>query len=77
MTERIHITQVLPRCLYRDEAARYVGIGTAKFDELVGDGRMPKPFRIGGRVLWDVHKLNSAVDTLADTPAANPWDQVA
>lgn len=65
-----------PRCLSREEAARYVGIGTTKFDELVADGRMPKPFRIDGRVLWDVHKLDAAVDTLSDQPAINPWDQV-
>src|SRR5215475_14227879 len=42
-----------PRGLSREEAARYVGVGTTKFDELVKDGRMPKPKRIDGRVVWD------------------------
>jgi predicted DNA-binding transcriptional regulator AlpA len=68
---------LLKRCLSRDEAAIYVGIGTTKFDELVTDGRMPKPFRIDGRVLWDVHKLDAAVDRLVDPTAGNPWDRVA
>jgi excisionase family DNA binding protein len=29
----------------RDEAARYVGVGATKFDEMVQDGRMPRPKR--------------------------------
>jgi predicted DNA-binding transcriptional regulator AlpA len=77
MNERIVVSHVRPRCLSREEAARYVGVGTTKFDELVGDGRMPKPFKVDGRVLWDIHRLDAAVDALADAPASNPWDQVA
>jgi excisionase family DNA binding protein len=38
-----------PRGLSRDEAARYIGVGTTKFDEMVADGRMPRPKRIDGR----------------------------
>lgn len=30
-----------PRGMSRDEAARYLGVGTTKFDEMVADGRMP------------------------------------
>ncbi len=40
-----------PRGLSREEAARYVGVGATTFDGLVQDGRMPKPLRIGKRVI--------------------------
>ena len=33
------------RGLQREMAARYVGISATKFDEMVDDGRMPKPKR--------------------------------
>lgn len=52
------------RGLRRDEAALYVGVSPSKFDELVKDGRMPKPKRIDGCVLWDVRKLDLAWDDL-------------
>ena len=32
-----------PRGMSRDEAARYIGAGATKFDEMVADGRMPRP----------------------------------
>lgn len=47
------------RNLSREEAATYVGIGATKFDELVKDGRMPKPFKIDGRVLWEYPRPRS------------------
>jgi excisionase family DNA binding protein len=40
-----------PHGMSRDEAARYVGVGPTKFDEMVQDGRMPKPKRVDGRVI--------------------------
>ena len=43
-----------PRGLSREEAARYVGLGTTKFDELIADRRMPKPRQVDGRTIWDV-----------------------
>lgn len=54
------------RGLSREEAARYVGIGPTKFDEMVRDGRMPPPFRIDGRVIWDLRRLDLAIDALAE-----------
>jgi excisionase family DNA binding protein len=69
--------QPLPvRGLSRGEAARYVGIGTTKFDEMVRDGRMPKPKRIDGRTVWDLRQLDIAFDALpGDTSSeANSWD---
>jgi predicted DNA-binding transcriptional regulator AlpA len=65
------------RGLSRIEAARYIGIGPTKFDEMIQDGRMPKPFRIDGRVIWDLHDLDVALDKLKEAVAANPWDRVA
>ena len=68
---------VVPRRgLSRDEAARYVGIGATKFDAMVKDGRMPKPFKIDSRVLWDIRDLDPAIDAIKDRVAGNPWDGV-
>lgn len=56
-----------PRGLSREEAARYVGLGPTKFDELVADRRMPKPKRIDGRVIWDRYALDAAFSELGET----------
>lgn len=53
-----------PRGLSRDEAARYVGVGTTTFDRLVEEGRMPKPIRIGKRAIWDRLKVEAAFSDL-------------
>jgi hypothetical protein len=67
-----------PRGLNRAQAAEYVGVGTTLFDEMVGDGRMPKPFRINSRSLWDRQKLDAAFDALSDREDdRNPWDEGA
>lgn len=55
-----------PLGLSREESARYVGVGTTKFDELVRDGRMPKPKRIDGRTVWDRAALEFAFRDLPD-----------
>jgi excisionase family DNA binding protein len=57
MTHRTDILLYAPRGLSRDEAARYVGVGTTKFDEMVADGRMPRPKKVDGRVIWDRLKI--------------------
>lgn len=66
------------RGLRHDEAAEYIGVSARKFDELVADGRMPKPKRIDGRLVWDVRALDLAFDALPgsgpDEP--NPWDEL-
>lgn len=54
------------RGLRREEAAAYLGFSPRKFDELVGDGRMPKPKRADGVVVWDILRLDSAFDALPD-----------
>lgn len=66
------------RGLSREQAANYIGIGLTKFDKMVKDGRMPRPKRLDGRVVWDLRKLDAAFDALeddeADKPEPNPWD---
>jgi hypothetical protein len=64
-----------PRGLSREQSAAYIGISPTKFDELVADGRMPKPKRIDSRKLWDVHALDLAFEALPDDGGANPWDE--
>jgi predicted DNA-binding transcriptional regulator AlpA len=67
------------RGLSRDEAAMYIGISVAKFDEMVADGRMPAPVRIDARKVWDIRSLD--LDALPrENPTNswngnNPWDQ--
>ena len=46
------------RGLRRVEAAIYVGIEPTKFDEMVHDGRMPRPKRIDGATVWDQRRLD-------------------
>lgn len=55
-----------PRGMNRDEAARWVGISPTKFDDLVSDGRLPRPKRIDGRVVWDRYALDAAFTDLPD-----------
>ena len=59
--------EVVPRRgLRREDAARYVGISTAKFDACVKDRRMPQPFRIDACVIWDLRHLDAAFDALSE-----------
>jgi hypothetical protein len=64
-----------PRGLSRDEAARYIGVGTTKFDEMVSDRRMPKGKRVDGRVIWDRVALDLAFTDLPDTDGENFFDK--
>jgi predicted DNA-binding transcriptional regulator AlpA len=65
------------RGLSRDEAAMYIGISAAKFDELVTDGRMPAPVRIDARKVWDIRYLDLAFDALPrEDPTPNSWHGV-
>ena len=67
------------RGLQREQAARYVGVSATKFDELVDDGRMPKPKRVDARKVWDRQALDMAFEALPEDGAGaeNPWDEVA
>jgi predicted DNA-binding transcriptional regulator AlpA len=64
-----------PRGLSRVQAAEYVGVGVTKFDQMVDDGRMPRPKRIDGRLVWDRVKLDEAFEVLDDDRGPmNEWD---
>lgn len=76
IAEPVRIEVAPRRGLSRTDAARYVGIGTTKFDELVKIKTMPDPFRIGDRALWDIRDLDAAIDNLKEV-GANPWDRVS
>jgi predicted DNA-binding transcriptional regulator AlpA len=61
----------------RIEAADYIGVSPSLFDEMVQDGRAPRPFRINTRVIWDVRDLDVAIDALKGEPdEANSWDEM-
>ena len=55
-----------PRGLSRVQAAAYIGVSPSLFDEMVRDGRMPKPARINARTVWDRVKLDEAFAALPD-----------
>ena len=59
------------------KARIYVGVGLTKFDEMVCDGRMPKPVRIDGRVVWDRYRLDDAFEALSDQCDRDPWEEDA
>ena len=69
-----------PRGLSRPCAAAYIGVSVGKFDEMVVDGRMPRPKPIDARLVWDRYQLDEAFSALPsndDVFEANPWDAVA
>jgi predicted DNA-binding transcriptional regulator AlpA len=82
MTRSTALSQNRPvprRGLSREEASMYIGIGVTKFDEMVEDGRMPRPRRIDGRKVWDVRELDLSFDALPreDSPVTGTsWDDV-
>ena len=66
-----------PRGLSRVQAAEYIGVGVTKFDEMVADGRMPRPKRIDGRLVWDRIRLDEAFEALDDYAGSkSEWDNL-
>ena len=60
-------SSLAPRGLSRVQAATYIGVSPNLFDEMVKDGRMPKPTRINTRTVWDRLRLDEAFAALSDT----------
>lgn len=81
MVDRQNIlpTSLPPRGLSRVQAAAYIGVSPSLFDEMVKDGRMPKPVRINARTVWDRIQLDEAFAALSDGKADgdDPWSKVA
>jgi predicted DNA-binding transcriptional regulator AlpA len=78
------VRDVLPsslplRGLSRVQAAAYIGVSPTFFDEMVADGRMPKPVRMNARTVWDRLKLDEAFAALSDglSDPQDPWSKVA
>jgi predicted DNA-binding transcriptional regulator AlpA len=70
-----------PRLVSREAAAAYICISPNAFDEMVKDGRMPRPRILGGkRRAWDVRALDAAIDRLPvqgdDAAADETWGDV-
>ena len=59
----------------REEAARYIGVSATTFDRLIAERRMPKPMRVGKRVIWDRLKLDAAFTELGEEASENPLDR--
>lgn len=70
-------TQIVPRGMNRMVAAAYIGIGTTLFDRLVSDGRMPRPRKLDGRLVWDKLELDQSFSDLPHDvqDSINPWDE--
>jgi predicted DNA-binding transcriptional regulator AlpA len=65
-TSRADEASYPPRGMRVDRAANYSGMSRTTFLELVRDGVMPKPMRIGGMTIWDRLALDAALDRLAE-----------
>ena len=66
--------------LNRVESAEFIGVSPTKFDDMVADGRMPKPKMIDSRRVWSREALVKAFAALPDTDgegSANPWADCA
>lgn len=68
-----HQVAVQTRGKRRQAAAEYIGVSTTKFDDMVADGRMPKPIAVDGCRIWDVRKIEEAFDALSEP--RNSWDR--
>jgi predicted DNA-binding transcriptional regulator AlpA len=52
--------------LARAEAAEYIGVSPSLFDEMVADGRMPKPKVLNARKVWHRLSLDKAFAELPE-----------
>jgi predicted DNA-binding transcriptional regulator AlpA len=63
--------------LPRPAAAAYIGVGVSLFDEMVADGRMPRPKQINSRKVWHREPLAEAFAELPEEgqgqESSSPW----
>ena len=69
MTRPRIVIDFAPRGLSADEAARYIGVGRTMFDELVAARKMPRPKRIGTRVIYDRFEVDACFSEIESAPA--------
>ena len=55
-----------------NQAAAYLSMSRSSFLQLVAQGTMPKPTRIGGMVMWDRLALDLAFEELSEVGQGNP-----
>jgi hypothetical protein len=65
--------------LSRAEAAEYIGVGVSLFDQMVTDGRMPKPKLINTRKVWHRGRVDEAFAELPEEgqDSLSPWADCA
>jgi hypothetical protein len=49
-------------------------VSPSKFDQLVAAGKLPRPIKFDGCVIWDIRRLDQVFDELMTEDAVNPWD---
>lgn len=65
-----------PKGLSREAAAYRVGVSPSLFDQMVDDGRMPKPKKINTLPRWDRDALDLAFEALPDEDqSTGEWDR--
>lgn len=72
-------SSLAPRLIGREAAAAYVSVSPTMFDQMVRDGRMPLPRKLGERRLaWDVIQLDRAIDELpvAGEGSDRTWEDI-
>ena len=60
-----------PEGISREQAAEFIGVCPNFFDQLVKDGRMPQPRRVGIRRIWSVAELRYSFHTLPNDANVN------
>lgn len=79
MTKLASSIKVVPLGLNREQSAFHIGVGTTLFDEMVADGRMPRPRVVNSRRVWSRPELELAFEELpvdGEPAAFNPWDKI-
>jgi predicted DNA-binding transcriptional regulator AlpA len=69
--QRQLITAPVPRLLGMDHAAAFLGISPRSFEKLWRSYKLPQPYRLGRRLVWDIKILEEYVDAL------RPYDRDA
>jgi len=70
------VVQVTPLALREAAAAAFLGgMSTSKFREMVKDGDLPQPIKLGGIACWDTEELREAwAELRAKSAGGSSWD---